>query len=431
MTKNSDGLNGGIVWIDLSDMLHWRGHFTGIQRVVYNLAIRFDTGELDVRFFHFDAGRNAFLEIEFNELESRIFQSDSNILDTVASKPNSIANRSKRYFSASHSLAAKAKRKAKNLVKNSSNKEISQVLFASFAATDIVVVLGGNWDKPGYMVLMKSLKESIGFKFAQMYYDLIPIYDSGHVAEVEHNRFRKYIDDTLFIADIGFAISEHTKRDLNRYIENEGIPSLPIHVIRLGDDIVTKNDKSEPVKDLSKEEYILVVGTLEVRKNHVLIYYALKLLADKGLKLPHVVIAGKPGWLTEDIQYQFKHDPDLRNKITILSDITDSELDWLYKNCKFTLYPSFYEGWGLPVAESLQYGKPCIASNSSSIPEVAGVLLDYHSPFDSTELAKLIDLYFNNSKYLESKSKIIKDKYTTYSWDDTYLQVLNTISIKY
>ena len=73
-----------------------------------------------------------------------------------------------------------------------------------------------------------------------------------------------------------------------------------------------------------------------------------------------------------------------------MHNCSDEELAWMYKNCAFSIYPSFYEGWGLPIAESAFYGAPCLASSTSSMPEVAGSAVDYFNPA-STDSCMLLE----------------------------------------
>ena len=142
--------------------------------------------------------------------------------------------------------------------------------------------------------------------------------------------------------------------------------------------------------DDTSSRFLLCVGTIEVRKNHALLYSTYKLADERGIELPPMVIVGRRGWLSEDIYEVMTHDPQTRAKFVFLHDATDEELAWLYRHCEFTVYPSFYEGWGLPIGESLAYGVPCVASRTSSMPEVAGELIPYFSPSSADECLEAI-----------------------------------------
>ena len=102
--------------------------------------------------------------------------------------------------------------------------------------------------------------------------------------------------------------------------------------------------------------------------------------------------------------------------------VPDAELAAFYAHADFTVYPSRYEGWGLPVAESLANGKMCIASDASSIPEIAGDLIDYFSPYDAQACLDRIVEYLV-PKTLAEKEAQIRQQYKSTSWDDTFTQV--------
>lgn len=125
-------------------------------------------------------------------------------------------------------------------------------------------------------------------------------------------------------------------------------------------------------------EYWLNVGTIEPRKNQRRLVEAYaRYLALGGVPMP-LVLAGGKGWLMEDFQCHLSA-LGIEAQIVMTGYVTDDELIWLYRNCYANLYPSLFEGFGLPVLEGMQFGAPTLTSTSSSIPEVAGdaaILLD-------------------------------------------------------
>ncbi|MCF7966206.1 MAG: glycosyltransferase family 4 protein [Methylobacter tundripaludum] len=122
---------------------------------------------------------------------------------------------------------------------------------------------------------------------------------------------------------------------------------------------------------VSVGSYWLSVGTIEPRKNQRRLaeVYA-RYLALGGVPMP-LVLAGGEGWLMEDFQ---KHLAELgiEAQVVMTGYVSDEELIWLYRNCYANLYPSLFEGFGLPVLEGMQFGAPTLTSNSTSIPEVTG-----------------------------------------------------------
>ena len=198
-------------------------------------------------------------------------------------------------------------------------------------------------------------------------------------------------------------------------------------IIRIGDELPKEIVVSR--ENVLPAEYVLCCGTIEVRKNHGVLYRAWKLLYRKwGEKLPALVLVGHPGWYTADLVALMQRDPETKNKIIILKQVLDTELPYLYERCLFTVYPSYYEGWGLPIAESLAYGKFCLSSNTSSMQEIAPKLVDFFNPENSFELAEKLDHYFTNREELKRKEQKVRDEYQLTSWKQTAQDVLRIVS---
>ena len=145
----------------------------------------------------------------------------------------------------------------------------------------------------------------------------------------------------------------------------------------------------------------------------------MKLAQLENKTIPQIVIVGKKGWLTEDLAHVIEKDPSIDGKLLWLSNLTDAELKWLYINCAFTIFPSICEGWGLPIAESLQNGKFCLASSVSSMLEIGTGLIDYFSPYDARSCLDKILKYSADEYYKQANAKISK-AYKPYSWDESY-----------
>jgi glycosyltransferase involved in cell wall biosynthesis len=286
-----------------------------------------------------------------------------------------------------------------------------------FQKGDTIISAGRAWDDSKYIDALESLKQISEVKLAYVVYDLIPIYQQHTFGPGLTERYSRYLYRILKAADYILPISKASKRDLLKYAEDIGLISLPvIETIRLGDDIVDVMSDQIPsfVKDPSS--FTITVGTIEARKNHTEIYYAYKLAAEKGIILPDLYIIGKPGWLTGDIIYFIEHDTDVNQKIKIVYNVSDHELAWLYKNALYTVYPSQYEGWGLPIAESIAYGTPCIGSHASSMIEIAPTYVDHVSPFDTGELLDRMAYYAVPKNSLKKRQEI-EAGYKLYSWD--------------
>ncbi len=131
--------------------------------------------------------------------------------------------------------------------------------------------------------------------------------------------------------------------------------------------------------------------------------------------------------MIDETYWLLRKDSTIENKIIILENTSDEQLAWLYQYSLFTVMPSIYEGWGLPVAESLNYGKVCISSNTSSMPEIASSeIVTFVSPYN-TELWLETIVSHNNPQFLDKRQKDIKRHYKQHSWEDTFKELQQLI----
>lgn len=251
---------------------------------------------------------------------------------------------------------------------------------------DVLAALGAPWRYPGYAGLIGGTKRRFGVRFAFLAYDIIPLrrpewFDPGLA-----RAFRAWFSAVLPLADTVFAISRFTAADVARFAAESGIAlAAPVAPIPIGSGFATVAPAASA--RLPPPGFALFVSTIEARKNHGLLVRVWRRLLDErpAERVPMLVFAGRFGWLVEDLRQQLANTGNLGGKIRIVEDASDAELASLYQACAFTLFPSFYEGWGLPVTESLLFGKPCFAARASSLPEAGGRLARYFDPDSATD----------------------------------------------
>src|SRR6185437_13860829 len=107
----------------------------------------------------------------------------------------------------------------------------------------------------------------------------------------------------------------------------------------------------------------------------------------------------------------------LGGKIVLVEDPSDAELERLYQGCLFTLFPSFHEGWGLPVTESLTFGKPCVISNATSLPEAGGTLARYFDPENIADATRVIRETIADRASLAAWEQRIVSEFQPVAWD--------------
>lgn len=297
---------------------------------------------------------------------------------------------------------------------------------------DIVVTAGPNWDFPTHNSRLLALREQ-EVKLVPLFYDIIPLIMPFSYGPGFPPIYERWLGEMLANSDISLAISENTRNDLIKYANQRRLRIPSIYPIRLGDNItVSDEEPSTYIHEIVSRPYILSVGTLEYRKNHVLLLNAYRYMIDaQGYRPPPLIIVGKKGWLDHDIVYQAETDPRLNGLVSILQYATDADLCFLYQNAMFTVYPSFYEGWGLPVTESLCFGKPCVASGTSSMLEIAPGLVKHAHPLRLDEWVAVIRDLVDNPDVLRQAKNAILTEYKRASWTDTALQIRKVLQKHY
>jgi glycosyltransferase involved in cell wall biosynthesis len=189
------------------------------------------------------------------------------------------------------------------------------------------------------------------------------------------------------------AVSEHTKRDaMDFYVIDEA----KIHVIYEG---VDSRFRPAPVQAMTRvrqaynlpERFILSLGTIEPRKNLSSLLEAYRVLRDQGSELG-LVIVGKKGWLYEGFFHRLR-ELGLEDEVLFTGFVPDGDLPAICSAAELFVFPSLYEGFGLPVLEAMACGAPVITSNVSSLPEVAGdaaLLVDPASVRELTEAMAVV-----------------------------------------
>jgi glycosyltransferase involved in cell wall biosynthesis len=204
------------------------------------------------------------------------------------------------------------------------------------------------------------------------FYDMGFAVDPGWTTEANRVGCFDGVFRSAIAADWVVAISEASRAHYLSVFPH--FPEERIRVIypcsRFADSTLV-GKRPQAIEDVPTGGYWLSVGTIEPRKNQRRLVEAYaRYLALGGVPMP-LVLAGGKGWLMEDFQ---KHLSELgvAAHVVVTGYVSDEELIWLYRNCYANLYPSLFEGFGLPVLEGMQFGAPTLASNSTSIPEVAG-----------------------------------------------------------
>ncbi len=425
------------IWIDLTDLIAWKGNMTGIQKVVYNVASNYQADQPEnIRFFYYSPDKKEFypydldlekwvanlsapqtLNSKSSDLKQKLILLAPSIVTTKLSFKNK--QKIKKMGKKALGLAQKLHKHAPSIRRKKPRLDFNPALFQK---NDLILIPGNAWNNSSTAHELGLKKGAQGFKLAYIIYDLIPFVEPQFFGGMLTSTYSEYLFESISNADLLLPISHSTNNDITKFCKEYALKKPRSHVIRLGDELAaSKAIRPQWVKDDKKP--VLCLGTIEVRKNHMLLYYAYKDLLNQGVLPPKLIIIGKPGWYAQDVIMLIEQDPQVREYIEIRDNVTEEEVAWLYNTCLFTIYPSLYEGWGLPVAESLARGKPVLASNSSSIPEAGGISAIYFSPYNASECAQKIKELSTDPKKLIQETARVKSSFKTTTWEECYQDI--------
>ncbi len=287
-----------------------------------------------------------------------------------------------------------------------------------FSRGDVFVTTGFYW-RPGLANLphLYALRDAIGLAVVVTCHDLIPILFPQFVPNLV-GLVAPVLADVARHADHVLCISKSAANDLAAWAPTLGLRPPATSVLPLGAALVAaESSPSDRVARLGHAPFVLVVGTVETRKNQDVLRRAYATLVDRGVPdLPTLVVVGQIGHEGAAFVDAVAADPRTRDRIVVLSGVPDHELAWLYRRCRFTLYPSLYEGWGLPVSESLAFGRPCIATDRGALPEAGGDFCDYVDPLDADAWADRIAAWIADPDGLAAREADIAARYRPPTW---------------
>jgi glycosyltransferase involved in cell wall biosynthesis len=228
-------------------------------------------------------------------------------------------------------------------------------------------------DRPGPIEALRRQ----GCRFVPLIHDLIPLLHPEYARQGQAEKHRRRIATTARLADAILVNSAATAADLEPWLSGRDTP-LPIRVAPLG--IVTPEVQAPPV---ALRPYFVVLGTIEPRKNHLLLLNLWRqMAATLGPAAPRLVVIGRRGWENENIIDMLERCAAIDGLVEETGPLPDREVASLLRGARALLFPSFAEGFGLPLAEALALGVPVIASDLPALREVGGAVPDYLDPLD-------------------------------------------------
>ena len=428
-----------MIWINVTTTMKWRGAMVGIVRTECEITGNLlKNSQLEICLFRFiekkgftkvraDEFLNKFKGIEqSSDRPVKISQIKKLLISIFNKMPSNIQNVILKYWR----LVRKRQ--------TSCVSETDEVEFKSanefFSPDDIVISLGIDWQSNIVPEFGKIKK--FGSKIVLFCYDIIPLIFPKIYGDQEF--YKKYYLSLAENADLVLADSHCAERDFLKLLSDNNRQKVETNVIVLGTTFPrektsvnkTRGQIRENIKEIADKRFILYVSSVGDRKNHEIICKAYEnIIKQDGLEeLPVAVFVGRVSPRKQNFIDSVSNSPILKDKIIFAGECSDQELELLYRNCLFTVFPSIYEGWGLGVAESLAYGKIVLSSNTSSLMEVGTGLAVFLDPNDVDAWSTNILRYSNDSKLRSELEKKIKDDFKVVTWKNTAEQLEKIIT---
>jgi glycosyltransferase involved in cell wall biosynthesis len=457
------------IWYDVSDLMSWTlPHLTGIQRTTVGILNGLVAAGVEPRLVRFEGHGRRFEPLDVTSLPAAVRRHLPWAQAAAATAPAAVAaapaarrrRRSGRELVFGTSPAATELRNAfrefrvaaRQLGKRTSRwaavrfrekappirmsaasrlggrtlpqPAASPVPSGPFAAGDVLLSLGASWPIAGHAEAAAALRRQ-GVCVLRLIYDLIPTLKPQWVEEPTTRQVTRWVRNVLTESDHVLTISEFSRSEIERYCGESRFPIPPLTVVRLGDEFAAAAAEPPPLpRFVPGRPFFVCVSTLDVRKNHRLLYDTWQLLADRDPEqCPDLVCLGVPHVFVSDLVREVRQDREVNGRIHLLHGVEDAELAWYYRHCAATIYPSRYEGWGLPVAESLGQGRLCLASNATSIPEISPDLPEFFHPLDALGLAALVERTLRDPEWVRAREAEIRSRFVPTPWSHTAGQV--------
>lgn len=290
----------------------------------------------------------------------------------------------------------------------------------SLGPHDTLICSGAGWthnDIGG----IAAAKRKGGFRFVLFCHDVIPLLFPRYFIPADVEAHRQYWDCALPATDLVILSSRTVAADVRAYCDSRGLALACTGVCPLGADAPGAEAASLP-SSLERGRFALLVSTIEPRKGHRTIYEAwLKLLEDGIPQRAQfkLVFAGRIGWMVDDLMRDLRADSRTAGTLEVFTDADDGRIAALYGGAAFCLYPSRYEGYGLPAIEAFRYGKAVLASTGGALPEIIGDLSPCLDPDDGGAWRRMLQMWIEDPAARVPYEERIRTSFRHPDWEES------------
>ena len=283
--------------------------------------------------------------------------------------------------------------------------------------------------QPNQIAYLKEISRDYGANLTYFSYDCNPLIAPHYWPPDVNGDFSNYVTLVNSSKQV-WSISKTAQEDIKRYskvdqskvsFEYKWLPPFKFPDC---------DHREIYIQELEKENYILMVASYVPSKNHLGFLEALKLLKAKGISIPKIYLVGGGSWIGREIDSKVRELNQIGIQVKKYEAIRNCCLGKLYANCSFSILPSFVEGFGLPIVESLSFGKPVVTSTSMSMGEL--LVLPGTIGFSHTQVPSLITILervLSDNDLLETlTSEAVENLNNLGTWQDYAAKLYEFVS---
>ncbi|MET1079406.1 MAG: glycosyltransferase family 1 protein [Pseudomonas sp.] len=297
---------------------------------------------------------------------------------------------------------------------------------------DVLVLLDSSWHADFFPVAERLQQQGVGI--VSVIYDLIPLTHPQFCDEGLVRVFENWFDWIARTADgfiaISQTISDQVRSEVQWRLGRDVAAERWFDHFHLGSELDQVNPRAVVRQDVQRmfkgRSVYLMVSTIEPRKNHLYLLKAFERLWEEGSEVA-LCFVGKVGWKTEKLIEQIRQHPKLNTCLFMYNDLSDRELEYCYSHSRALVFPSYVEGFGLPLVEAMQRGLPAMASDISVFREIGGDSMAYFGLSEPESLCRLVRRFESTGVF---PAVTCLSHWTWLSWKGSAAQLIERVMLQ-